>query len=615
MSLIQSIKENCKLCYACIRVCPSRAIIIEDQHAQVLHDRCIGCGHCVSVCTPKALRYIDSIEATEKLLRSDYKVIAICAPSIPGEFSDISSRRNFTGMIKALGFDHVCEVAFGADLVALKYKELLSDFKGKYYITTNCPSVVYNVEKFHPESITNLVRLVSPMIAMAKVVHKKYGADAKVVYIGPCIAAKREATRATDDGKVDEVLTFVELRKIFEKYNIKENSVEYSDFDPPHGRKGYLFPIHRGMFQAVDIDESHLTGRVVSTEGRFNFIEAIKEFENLQSLKKHIDLFYCDGGCTMGPGTSPDGQKFHRRSLVIDYTKRRLESGDKELWKKDIEEYIQLNFRRTYEADDQRTKSPSPEKIQKVLVALGKPNKEDHIDCGACGYETCKEFAGAVSQHFAKPDMCIIFNIKNKQDYIKNLKVANEKLEKTRQALEESEKNAQHEKEVVKAMSITTNTMLQKIPSGVVLVDQELKIISSNMRFIALLGEDAENIAEVIPALKGADLKTLLPPNIINLFKYVIDKNDGVENRDIQINEQLLTISIFPITKGEVAGAVIRDMQLPEVRREEVINRITEAIDKNLKMVQNIGFLLGEGASETEKMLNSIVKSYKPGKK
>ncbi|HAM97678.1 MAG TPA: histidine kinase [Marinilabiliales bacterium] len=611
MELVKSIPEKCKLCYACIRVCPSKAIKIEDNYAKVIHDRCIGCGNCISVCAPKALEYFDSISHVKALLNSGQKVIAICAPSISGEFSDITSRRNFVGMIKALGFKNVCEVAFGADLVALKYKELFSNFKGKYYITTNCPSVVYYIEKFHPGSLTNLAPIVSPMIAMAKVVHKKYGADAKVVYIGPCTAAKMEAVRITGDGKVDEVLTFVELRKMFQEVGITENTVEYSDFDPPHGGKGSLFPISRGMFQSVGINEDLLTGRLISTEGRYNFLEAIKEFENLQTLKKHLDLFYCDGGCIMGPGTSPNGQKFDRRTLVIEYTKKRLDSGNKEEWQKNIDEYLKLDLGRDYQIDDQRMEKPDEERLAKVLKALGKESEQDHINCGACGYQTCREFATAVSQGLGKPDMCITFNIKNKQDYIKTLKVTNEKLEKTRQALEESERAALIEKEAVKEMSNTTNVMLQKIPSGVVIIDKELKIIQSNKGFISLLGEDAETINEVIPGLKGADIKTLLPSTVITLFQYAINSDDGVENRDIQIGNQLLNISIFPIKKGEIAGAVIRDMYLPEVRREEVMHRITDVIDKNLKMVQNIGFLLGEGASETEQMLKSIVNSYK----
>ncbi len=615
MKLITSIKKNCQLCYACIRVCPSKAIKIEDAHAQVIHNRCVGCGHCVSVCSPNALIYADSIEQTKHLLKSENKVVAICGSSIAGEFTDITSRRNFVGMIKALGFDHVTEAAFGADLVALKYRELLNNFKGKYYITTNCPSVAYYVEKFHPSVINNLAPIVTPMIAMSKVVHKKYGSNTKVVYIGPCTAAKMEAERITDDGKVDAVLTFVELRKMFKEMDITENKVEYSNFDPPHGGKGTLFPISRGMFQSVGINDDLLTGRVIITEGRYNFIEAIKEFEDLQSLKQHVDIFYCDGGCIMGPGTSPGGQKFHRRTMVIDYTRKRLETISKEIWVKDVEEYMKLDFSRTYKQDDQRMKAPDEDKVKNVLKALGKTQPTDHIDCEACGYKTCREFATAVSQDLAKPDMCMIFNIKNKQNFIKTLKVTNEKLEKTRTALEESEKIAQAEKEAVKVVSNTTNIMLQKIPSGVVIVDKNLKIFHSNNSFIKLLGEDAENINEVIPQLKGADLKTLLPPNIINLFQYTISNNSGIENRDIKIGELLLNISIFPIKKNELVGAIIRDMYLPEVRHEEVVNRITDVIDRNLKMVQNIGFLLGEGASETEQMLKSIINSYKSDKK
>lgn len=611
MKLISSVKENCQLCYACIRVCPAKAIKIEDEHAKVIHERCIGCGNCISVCSPDALRYKDSTSEAREMLESDEKVVAICAPSIAGEFTDITSRRNFVGMIKALGFDYVCEAAFGADLVARKYRDLLADFKGKYYITTNCPSVAFYVEKFHPNTIKNLAPIVSPMVATAKVVREVYGDDVKVVYIGPCTAAKMEAERTKDDGKIDAVLTFVELRRMFKEASITENTVEYSHFDPPLGGKGTLFPISRGLFQSVGINEDLLTGRLVITEGRFNFIEAIKEFENLQNLKKHVDLFYCDGGCTMGPGTSPGGKKFERRSMVIEYAKKRMEDDYQKEWESNIKKHQTLDLGRGYINDDQRIKEPTEGKIQKVLKALGKEEHCNQLGCGACGYESCREFAIAVSQGLAKPDMCITFTMKNKQDYIKTLKVTNEKLMKTREALEESEQTAQMEKEAVKELSNTTNVMLQKIPSGVVIVDKNLKIIQSNKSFINLLGEDAEAINEVIPGLKGADLKTLLPPNVINLFQYSITNNDGIENRDIQLGSLLLNLSIFPIKQQEVAGAIIRDMYLPEVRREEVMHRITEVIDKNLKMVQNIGFLLGEGASETEQMLKSIIKSYK----
>lgn len=616
MELITSIKENCKLCYACVRVCPARAIKIEDDHAQVIHDRCIGCGHCVTVCSPDALRYVSSIDEVFNLLSSDKKVAAICAESIAAEFPDISSRRNFVGMLKDLGFDYVFETSFGADLVARKFHNLFTNFKGKYYISANCPSVFLHVEKYHPDSVKNLAPIVSPMVAMAKVVRHLHGNNIKIVYIGSCTASKLEACRTTDDGTVDQVLTFVELRKMFRQKHISENTVEYSYFDKPIGGKGCLYPISRGMVMSVGINEDALTGRLISTNGRYNFIEALREFDAMTNLKKHLDVFYCEGGCIMGAGMTANGKKFYRRSLVVEYTKKRLADFDQKEWEANMDFYIKnLDLSRKFEADDKRLPTPPKERVLSILQAMGKIHDSDHIGCGACGYETCYDFAEAVSQGLARTDMCISFAMQNKQNYIKSLKITNQQLENTRQELELSEQKAKVEKEVAKEIGLTAKFMLQNVPSGVVIVDKDLKILQSNKRFINLLGDDAENINEVIPELRGADLKTLLPVNIVNLFQYSLTNNDSIENKDIKLGEQLLNISIFPIKQNEIVGAVIRDMYLPEVRREEVMARITEVIDKNLKMVQNIGFLLGEGASETEQMLKSIINTYKSDNK
>lgn len=157
--------------------------------------------------------------------------------------------------------------------------------------------------------------------------------------------------------------------------------------------------------------------------------------------------------------------------------------------------------------------------------------------------------------------------------------------------------------------------MLQKLPSAVVIADKKLKIVHSNQSFIDLLGDDALEISDIIPGLIGADLKTLLPYNIYNQFSYTLQNGEDVMNRDLSYKEGLLNVSVFTIKKGSIVGAIIRDMYAPEVRKEEVIKRVTDVIDKNLAMVQKIGFLLGEGASETEQMLNSIVKTFKDGPK
>lgn len=617
MSLVQIIKEKCNLSYSCVRECPVNAIEVKvnKDYARIIPERCIACGSCIRACPENAIVFKKSKEETKKLLHSEKTKVAIVAPSISGEFDDITDYRKFVQMIKQLGFDKVNEVSFGADLIALKYKELFESFKGKYYITANCPAVVSFIEKFQPGLVTNLAPLVSPMIATAMVVRKLYGEDIHVVYIGPCIDSKHEANLYEGNQKIDSVLTFLELRELFKEYNIEESRLEYSDFDPPIGYKGSLFPISNGILQAADISESLLQGTVTTAEGKENMLNAATQFEqNIDQIRRHFNLFYCEG-CLMGPGTSPGGKKFLRRSKVIDYVNKRLKKFDYDQWKEETEKYLAMDFSRKFTENDQRIETPSEEKIQEVLKAIGKENADPYTGCRACGYPSCRDFAIAVSKGLAKTEMCLSYTLRNRHEYIKALRTTNEKLSQTQKKLKESEQKARQEKQAAKEASETINAMLQKLPSAVVIIDKDMKIIQSNETFIEYLGEEAESINEVIPGLMGADLKTLLPHNVYNLFSHVLNNHQNIVNRDIHFEDKLLNLSIFTIKKGKIVGAVFRDMYSPEIRKEQVIKRVTEAIDKNLEMVQKIGYLLGEGASETEQMLNSIIEFYKTEKK
>ncbi len=620
MALINIDTSKCNLSYACVRVCPVNAIKVEAhrEYPEVMHNACIGCGHCIKVCSPGAISYLDSGEETRAVLSSDFRTAAICGPSISGEFHDITDYRKFVEMIRALGFDYVAEASFGVDLVARKYSELFSTFRGKHYITSSCPAIVSMIEKFHPELTDNLAPIVSPMIAMAKAVRHKYGKDLKVVYIGPCVETKKEGKRYRGDGRIDSVLTFVELRKLFSEFGITEKKVEFSDFDPPIGFKGSLFPISSGILEAAGIDQQLLTGNVITAEGRNNVLEAVRQFEkNIDSIKKHFNLFYNEG-CIMGPGTSRGGDKYHRHSLVIDYAKKRLAGFDREEWEKAMEEFSTLDLSRQFRKDDQRLPWPDEDVIQDILQVIGKENNADEIGCASCGYPSCRDFAVAVARGLAKTDMCLTFTLKNRHDYIKAMRETNQKLAETQEALKKSEKNARRDQQLARESFETTRTMLEKLPSSVVLVDNELKVIQANKSFINILDEEARMIEDVIPGLEGADLKTLLPYNFYNLFSYVLSHDDNIINRDVHFNEILYNVSIFTIRKNRIVGAVIRDLYVPEVRKEEVIKRVTDVIDTNLELVQQIGFLLGEGASKTEAMLNSIMESYKkpekPGK-
>ncbi len=246
-----------------------------------------------------------------------------------------------------------------------------------------------------------------------------------------------------------------------------------------------------------------------------------------------------------------------------------------------------------------------------MLKIVGKNNPEEELNCGACGYMSCREFASTVAKGLAVPEMCHTFNLRNKQEYIETLRQTNRKLAETKKALKESEVLALREKDMAQSASDMLNNMLDKLPTGVVIVDNSLRILHSNHSFINIIGEDAKAISEVIPGLAGADLKTLIPFNVYNMFTFVIKEDEPVVSKDIHFEDKMLNISIFPIKKNKMCGAVIRDLYSPEVQGEEVTNRVSEVIDKNLEMVQKIGFLLGEGAAETEQMLNSIIESYK----
>jgi iron only hydrogenase large subunit-like protein len=608
--LVEIIEQKCKLCYACVRACPVNAIQVKSELAtpRIMPNRCIGCGSCIQVCAPEAIVYRDSKEETKALLKSGVPVIALVDPSISGEFPDIVDYRKFVRMIRSLGFSHVCEVSFGVDLIAKEYSRLFSDFKGKYYIMANCPTVVGYIEKFQPELIPNLAPLVSPSVATAKVVRNKYGNDLKTVYIGPVIASKNESEMGEGDGLINSCLTFLELRELFTEYNIEEKQLEFSDFDPPFGFTGDLFPIANGILQAAGLDEGLLTGSITTVEGEHEMKASLRQFQDEGDIiNSHFNIFYNE--FLMGPGTSKKGKKYIRRARVKTYAKKRLKKFNHDAWEKELEEYSHLDFSRKFKNDDQRL-YPSEEKILKILEDLRHDGRDD-MACGACGYGSCREFAVAIAKGLATPEMCNHYTNRNRQDYIQSLKVSNDKLAQAEKDLRESEQTARKEKEAAKEASEITKAMLQKLPSAIVILDEKLKILQANETFIQMLGDEAREINEIIPGLVGADLKTLLPYNFYNLFSFVLINNENIQNRDISFGDKLLNLSAFVIRKGKIVGGVVRDMGAPEVRKEEVIKRVTEAIDKNLSQVQQIAFLLGEGASETERMLHSIIEFYK----
>jgi iron only hydrogenase large subunit-like protein len=609
-------EEKCRNSYSCVRVCPVNAIEVKPErlHPLVIADRCIGCGLCFLSCSPRAIEFRNSIGNVRNILKSPRKSAALIAPSIASEFDDITDYRKLVGMIRQLGFTYVHEVSFGVDLVAHAYKQLFEEAHGKYYITANCPSIVEMIEKYHPGLVPNLAPVISPMVATARLTRDLYGDDVANVFIGPCIDSKEEAELYKDKNLIEGVLTFIELRQLFDQSEIQEKGVKMSEFDPPLGNWGALYPYPAGILQAAGIKRDLVSSHVITASGAEDVREAIKDFDHhIDTIRHHFNLFFCQG-CLLGPGMLRHDERFRRRSLVKQYAERRVAALDKEQWKRDMERWSSLDLSRTFTANDQRIPEPPEEAVNEVLKIIGKDLKSEELNCNACGYGSCRTFASTVAKGLAVPEMCHTYNLRNKQEYIETLRQTNRKLSETKKALKESEEQAMREKDAAQNASETMNSMLNKLPNGVVIVDNDLKILHSNESFLNIIGEDARAIADIIPGLRGADLKTLLPFDVYNIFSFVLKENESVISRDVQLEDRMFNISIFPIRQNKIAGAVIRDLFSPEVQREEVIVRVSDVIDKNLEMVQKIGFLLGEGAAETEQMLNSIVESFRQKK-
>ena len=616
MSLIKINPDKCVSCFQCARVCPVHAIrvTVGIEHPEIDDNRCIGCGTCIRACSYDAITYRSSTAYTKELLKSEQKVAAIVDPSISGEFPDITDYRKFVEMIRALGFEYVNEVSFGVDLVARAYQKLFDDFKGKYYLTSNCPAIVAFVEKFHPALVDNLAPIVSPMIATAMVVRRVFGQETKIVYIGPCIATKSEAELFKAKQKVDAVLTFTELRLLFDEFGIHESQLEFSEFDPPIGFKGSLYPVSNGFLQAAGINEKLLDGKIVTADGDPHSLDAVESFENyIDHIQKHFNLFY-NKGCIMGPGMTHGGDKHLRDSLVVDYANKRLKNLDLNKWHEEMAKFSNLNLTRTFKKDDQRLELPDENKVQEILKLLGKDEISEQKSCSACGFKTCNHFATAIAQGISRTDMCYDFTLKNKTNYIATLRDTNKKISDELGGLKAELKTRKEELDLVNDKMETSRYILNQIPSGVIVVDEKLKVISSNRGFIELLGEEARMIDDIIPGLRGADLKTLVPVAFYKVFQNVLSTGENILSRDVKVEESFLNLSVFSIKKNKIVGGIVRDMFSPEVRNEQIIHRVTEVIDQNLGMVQKIGFLLGEGASKTEAMLNSIIQLHQKKK-
>lgn len=425
MVSVYTVGEICKKCYSCVRSCPTKALQVRGGQAEIIEDFCISCGYCVNVCSQGAKRVTSSIGGVKAILGGPGRKYALLAPSFPAAFLNLPPER-LVGALRQTGFDGVYEVAFGADLVSYRYfktfQALLEKGPDDFLISTPCPAVVQYVEKMLPELTPHLAPIVSPMEATARVVRQKIDREAKVVFIGPCVAKKVEAWKS---GEVDAVLTFSELVDLFADSAIDPRSASPAEFLPPHANLGRIYPVTGGLLKAAAIDDDLLESPVYVVEGQDRVMEILRVLSERvkggeRTTYRLFDLLFCEG-CIGGPVMVNDLTFYERKKYIVEYLSDRPCTRDIEEWAAQHADYLDIDLSKSFHPVV-REELPAPEEeIRRILALTGKNSPADELNCGACGYPSCRQKAEAVYRGKAEVEMCLPYLISRIEKAMKDL--------------------------------------------------------------------------------------------------------------------------------------------------------------------------------------------------
>ena len=439
---VRTIPDKCRRCYTCVRYCPANAIKVEEGQAKVIEERCIGCGNCYKVCAQSAKEIRSSVEEVRDLLAGPDPVLACLAPSFPAAFPDLAPGQ-VASAVRALGFAEALEVAFGAQLLGREYARLARENRDRLVITTPCPALVAYVEKYAPSLVKNLAPLVSPAIALGRVIKERYRPGARVVFIGPCIAKKIEIVDPNVAGTVDATLTFDELREMWAAAGIHPATMPQESFDGPRPGVARIFPVSGGLLKTALLSGDILENEILVTEGRDNVLEILKALraENATLEVRFLDILFCEG-CIAGPVIGDGHSTFARKEMVARYVRQSCGAEAQAASEVDLERYSSVDLHRSFNDLSIALPTPTEADIREILCQTNKFTREDELNCGACGYETCRDKAVAVYQGLAEAEMCLPYLIDQLEENVAKLELFQRELEATQDQLIQSEKLA-----------------------------------------------------------------------------------------------------------------------------------------------------------------------------
>ena len=547
-------EARCKNCYKCLKECPVKSIRIENNQARIISDKCILCGSCTLVC-PQNAKYVHSGINKVKQLLNNEKVIASVAPSFISNFN-ISSFNSLNKALKTLGFVFGEETARGASLVSKKYQELLNKGDYKNLISSCCPSAVRLIELYYPDALKYLAPVDSPVIAHGKLLKQEYP-DYKIVFIGPCIAKKRECD---ESGIIDAVLTFEELDEMFLENNIILEDKE--DIDSVSYNKARFYPISRGIIKSFE--EYNDKYVYIAVDGIDRCKEVLEEIDILENV--FLEINTCRSSCVGGPcRINTNGKSITANSKVRKYVRDNTN--------KTTLNDLTINIDKQYSKIDINDSIPSEQDIQRILNMTNKYNKEDELNCGACGYDTCRQKAWAIYNGYADINMCLPY---------------------MRQRAES-----------------LSNEVMKSSPNGIVVIDDEYHIVEINDK-----AKEYLNIKNV----KLGDSTIFEHFSDVDQLVNAIENNSNLNNQLIYINDNKkyldysLTLmpeqNLFLMVIKDVTAKTNYDRQLEKIK-SDTLALTDDVINKQMKVVQEIASLLGETTAETKAAIYNLKKTLK----